>query len=242
MTPNEARAEVANLAASLLDANLAISINTPAVFNLGNIARVTWPASMNSSGTLSALPFGSILEYRQLVLGNQYTALLNDGALLQISMDLSQNNIVGHRMCYYPCPVIVPPDLDIAEFDQLDLLFLEEFSAHEQLIGSGTTPSHVALRLRSPVRFDYAPHAATQSEPASHVHVINEDTRIPVHAAISVGHFVQFVFKHFYPEQWANRDLDGLTRWPLRQQDRAIIEDDERGLHFDCRHPLGATS
>lgn len=238
MTPNEARSEIAQLASALLRFKLAVAINTPTISARGNVSRVTWPAAASAQGTLSTLPFGSLFEYRQFLVGSHYIALLIDGALLQISLDFRRDEIVGHRLCYYPCPLIVPTDVDVTDLDELDVLLLTEVEAHHELIVSGTVPNIINWRMRSPIRFDYAPDAVSSSEPASHAHFIDSDTRIPVYGPLSIGHFVRFVFRHFYPRHWVNPALNELTRWPLRNLDRAISTQDELGVHFDCRHSL----
>jgi hypothetical protein len=236
MTPSEARTEVANLASALLRFNLAATVNTPTVVASGSMARVTWPASALEPLLFSRLPAGSIIEYRRLVIGGHYIALLNDGAMLQISIDIRNNEVEGHRMCYYPCPLLLSDGFDVLAFDELDLLLLEQLSLHQEALDSGKDPTFVTLRLRSPLRFDYAPNASTPTEPASHIHITNPDARIPVYAPLSVGHFVRFVFRHFYPGAWANPALNPLTRWPLRQMNRSITEEEELGLHMNCRH------
>jgi hypothetical protein len=242
MTPNEARTEIANLATALLRAGLAVSINTPTMHNLGQNWRVTWPAAMADTGILSELPFASIIEYRRFILGNHYIALLADGALLQISIDIRNNDVVGHRMCFYPCPILLPLDTDILSFDDFDSLVIQEFENHTEAIASGSDPHVVNLRLRTPLRFDYAPDAASPVEPASHVHLSTGVTRLAVHAPLSVGHFVQFVFKHFYPEVWQNAELTNLSHWPLRQMNRCVTPDDELNLYLNCRHQIAAAN
>ena len=240
MTPNDARREISNLASELVRARLAAAINTPRITTQGSTARITWPAATVQSGLLSDLPFASIVEYRKLVIGGHYVALMNDGALLQLSVDIRNDSLVGHRMCFYPCPVIVPLDFDILAFDELDFLLMQELESHLKAIESGLDPESVTLRLRSPLRFDFDPDAASAIEPASHVHISNSVTRIAVHAPLSVGHFVQFVFRHFYPEVWDDPSLNRITRWPLHQMTRCITDEDEFRLHVSCRHQIGA--
>jgi hypothetical protein len=240
MTPNEARTEVSNLATALLRAGLAVNINTPTMHNMGQNWSVTWPAAMAATGVLSDLPFASIIEYRRFILGNHYIALLVDGALLQISIDIRNNEVVGHRMCFYPCPILLPADFEILSFDDFDSLLIQEFESHTEAIASDSDPQVVNLRLRTPLRFDFAPDAAGPAEPASHVHLSDAATRLAVHAPLSVGHFVQFIFKHFYPEVWQDAALENLSRWPLRQMKRCVSTNDELILYLNCRHQIAA--
>jgi len=236
MTPNEIRTELSRLAIGLLKSGLAGTVNTPIIANRNGTARVTWPAAESAeSGLFSTLPFASITEYRQMVLGNHFIALMRDGALLQCSIDLRGNDVVGHRFGYYPCPILLPDDFNVLDFESLDLLLIYELEANINALESETHLLASQLRMRSPLRFDYAPNAASASEPASHVHLLNPDSRVPVHGALSIGHFVQFVLKNFYKEEWEDIALHELTRWPMTEMNRTISVEEEGSLHITCR-------
>jgi hypothetical protein len=236
MTPNETRTELSRLAIGLLTSGLAGTINTPIIANRNGIARVTWPAADSAEpGFFSTLPFASITEYRRMMLGNHFIALMRDGALLQLSIDIRGNDIIGHRFGYYPCPILLPEDFNILDFEALDLLLIYELEANLNALESETQLVTNQLRMRSPLRFDYAPHAASESEPACHVHLLNRDSRVAVHGALSIGHFVQFVLKHFYKKEWDDHALRELTRWPTRDLNRTISVEEEGSLHITCR-------
>ncbi len=236
MTPNEVRTEISRLAIGLLRSGLSGTVNTPIIANRNGTARVTWPAAESvEPGLFSALPFASITEYRQMVLGNHYIALMRDGALLQLSIDIRGNDVVGHRFGYYPCPILLPEDFNVLDFEALDLLLIYELEANLDALESETQLATNQLRMRSPLRFDYAPHAASESEPASHVHLLNRDSRVAVHGALSIGHFIQFVLKHFYRKEWEDHALHDLTRWPMRDLNRTISVEEEGSLHITCR-------
>jgi len=176
----------------------------------------------------------------RLVLGNQYVALMKDGALLQLSVDIKDGGMVGHRFGFYPCPVLVPDDFNVLDFEALDLMLMDEIESCLQAFGSESGIRIDQFRMRSPLRFDYAPHAATTNEPASHLHILNHDARIAVQGPLSLGHFVQFVFKHFYPKDWRDERLGRLTRWPIRDMGRTISPEEESTLHINFRRPLAA--
>lgn len=236
MTPSEARSELSRLAIGLLKSGLAGTINVPIVANRNGTARVTWPAAgTEEPGVFSMLPFASITEYRRMVLGNHFTALMRDGALLQLSIDIRGNEVVGHRFGYYPCPILLPEDFNVLDFEALDLLLIYELEANLASLESEAPLVANRLRMRSPLRFDYAPDAASESEPASHLHILNRDSRVAVHGALSVGHFIRFVVKHFYRREWEDHALHELTRWPIRDLSRTISIEDEGSLHITCR-------
>ncbi len=238
MTPNDARSEITRLAADLLRSGLAVSINSPIVDRDGHAVRVTWPTWRNEPGLFSSNPSSSLLEYRKFVAGNHFICLMRDGGIIQISFDFENNEVSGHRMCFYPCPVLLPSEFAVSDTDELDLVLLDELQAHIEAIEKQIDPTEIRLRLRSPIRFDYAPNS--NSDPSSHVHVSGPNVRVPVVSSLSVGHFVQFVLRHFYPATWADSALESVTRWPIEQRNRCISPQDELQLHLSCRYNVRA--
>lgn len=236
MTPNDVRSEITRLAAELLRVGLAISINTPVISREGPAVRVTWPNWHKEPALFSSTPSFSLLEYRRFLVGNHFICLMQDGGMIQISFDFQNARLVGHRMCCYPCPLLLPRDFTVSDTDELDLLLLEELQGQMDAIERRADPAEVRLRLRSPVRFDYVRDSG--AHPDSHLHISGPDVRVPVISPLSIGHFVQFVIRHFYESAWADMGLAAVTRWPIAQRSRCISSDDELQLHLACRHRL----
>jgi hypothetical protein len=241
MTQNEARSEVTRLTVKLLEYELAVATNPPVIFPVGNKVRLSWPRAKEATGTLTELPFASLSEYQSFLRGNHYTALLTDGALIQLSFDFKNDEMVRHRFCYYPCPLILPDpsyasDID-AWFDLLDQELYAEIEAHEDMDETADEPIQVSanarLRLRSPIRFDFDPAGAVRGEPACHLHVNNGDVRIPIHSALSLKAFLGFVFDHFYPT-----NIAVLENFAERTFPRCISSSDELRMHLHCRYEL----
>lgn len=87
------------------------------------------------------------------------------------------------------------------------------------------------LRLRTPVRFDFDPDAAAERHPASHLSLNDQDCRIPVRGPMSLGHFIEFVFRHFYSSVWAKHDfLADTHREPMS---RMLTPEHEAWIHLD---------
>ncbi|MGR5309560.1 DUF2290 domain-containing protein [Photobacterium damselae] len=130
--------------------------------------------------------FSSISEYCSLVENRQYSMLLNDGSLFQISYSLDRSKIVKHRLCWYPCPIQV----DAADLDGSDItdIILEKMS-------KGDIES---FRSRSPLRFDYAPKQSKENHPTVHMHMSEESCRIPVKSPLCLKEFVTFIVTNFY--------------------------------------------
>ncbi len=238
MTPSEAKSQVAKLNAIFLENELAVAVNPAIAFPAGDRTRVSWPQAKDAQGLFADLIYASISEYRSFFRGTHYTCLLNDGALVQISFDFKNADMVAHRYCFYPCPLFLSENLDAFDWDMWNDLLEEALFAEAQALelrgkGDGSIPTASPLRLRFPIRFDYEVEQLPNSEPSSHVHLSDAGARIPVHSALSLSEFVHFVVLNFYPSHAAI-----LTAFAITQLDRCITEDQEHQLHFDCRRQL----
>jgi hypothetical protein len=183
MRPRVIRDDVQNLMDFLLEAEVA-SFTNPVVIQ-GQ--RVTWASG--ASGVPFVLDFRHITveQYRIWVQGGHYSCVLADGSLLQITYDLADSVLVGHRLAYVPCPVQLDPRL-LADAPLLDVvdIYLEAERSN--------------VLLQSPVRFDFDLPNAGPAHAASHLTINSRHCRIACVAPIHVGRFADFVFKNFYPE------------------------------------------
>ena len=238
MKLNEARSGVARLNARLLEINLAVAVNPAIAFSAGDRTRLSWPQAKDAIGLFTDAMYASLSEYRAFLSGGHYTCVLNDGSLIQVSYDFKNDELVGHRFCFYPCPLDLPKSSYATDFDAWNgLLETELYNEIEALESTSETGQEVPpvrrsslLRLRSPIRFDFDPDKQSATEPSSHVHISDAEARIPVHAALSLAQFVHFVITHFYPVQAAV-----LAKFPIEHYDRCIQANQESRLHFDCR-------
>lgn len=221
ITPDYVRNEIERLGHDLFQKELALDFRPSVIKTLeGNIKATTWVDCRPSTDLI----FTTVDEYRWYVQNKQYSVLLFDGALLQISYKFKRRQVVEHRLCFYPCPFhLSTEERDIYQEMGYGLLdIFEDFNFNEY-------QSH--LRLQSPIRFDFDSERATQDHPASHFHLSREHCRIPVFAPLRIGHFIQFVFENFYPEQW--HDFSFLREWPSKKLHRTITPDQERLLHLN---------
>ncbi|WP_435248158.1 DUF2290 domain-containing protein [Vibrio sp. nBUS_14] len=149
----------------------------------GGLKEISWG---NDGYILKDEEFSSISEYCSLVENRQYSMLLSDGSLFQISYTLDRSTIVKHRLCWYPCPVLV----DSSDLDGNDItdIILEKM----------TKGDIESFRSRSPLRFDYAPNQATEEHPTVHMHLSEETCRIPVKSPLCLREFVTFIVMNFY--------------------------------------------
>jgi hypothetical protein len=234
MTPSDVRSEVSRLNVTLLESNVAINVNGSVLKRNGSNVLVTWPNA--SLSALSDHVFGSLQEYRHFLRHREYTALLTDGALLQLSYSFDHDDVVGHRLCYYPCPLVLKSGGTSASFiDDFDDQLAGELEAqHAVLYASSRVDPIFGLRLRGPLRFDFDARNYSPHHSASHLHLLQDDSRWPIYGPVSIGHFVRFVFRHFYPYL----EVAALREWPLRHGGRTVTASEEYELFIECRQQL----
>lgn len=169
--------------------------------------------------------FSSLSEYISLLLRSQYTLVLFDGSLIQISYTIERNEIVGHRLCWYPSPIDIS---DVREVDEIvfrlkDLL-MENSEALEDHLTDPQPSYPVKLNgvyNRSPLRFDFVamPEAQKDAHPDVHMHISHENCRIPVKTPLCIRMFMRFIVENFYSDiplegslvndlaSWDNNDM-----------------------------------
>ena len=222
LTANQTLNEIQNLLDALADSEVALLTNKVVETWLPahGYLRVTWANNLTTPGFLFRSRTPTMDEYIGWVENNSYSALLFDGAIIQVSFDFSGSALVGHRLHYFPCPF----DLDAA------LVRREPFREVLELYAGGSNLDEI--RLRTPIRFDFRwdDEAATGGHPASHMTFQWSHARVPVLAPLSLGHFVRFIFKNFYPNLWRLHRY--LREWPIQSFDPTIELEDSREIHI----------
>ena len=184
----------------------------------GGFKRITWATNASVSGDMFRQNSPTVSHYREWVDCGGYSAVLFDGSILQMSYDFNYTELVGHRLLYFPCPFDLDPEI-LRTFTLMEVIDL--YRENED----------TNVKLRTPLRFDYDLGAIGSGHPASHVTFQWAHTRIPVMSPISIGHFVQFVFKNFYPDIWMIHSF--IREWPRREVERTITLEDKNVLHLD---------
>jgi hypothetical protein len=219
-TPKAFATNLRNLLSLLIQSGIAIVINPVIERHLARVTRITWSSPYDTAGLMTGSTFATIDEYCAFIDSQMYSTVLYDGALLQISYDYQGNELVGHRLCYYPCPFDI--DREMLQTDPIG-----------EVIDLYRESSDTRINLRSPCRFDYDEKNAEEQHPAVHMHVVRSHCRWAVTAPLSLGHFTTFVFRHFYPEIWAVQPF--IRKWPRdRGARRMTTREDESQLHISC--------
>ena len=216
---SDTAAEVRNLVKLLTDSGIAVAYNPCIERRRSGTVYLTWPGEPPVVGNSG---FCTLEHYRQCLRAGTFTVVLFDGALLQMWFAFQRGELRKQSLCYHPCPI----ELGTGQLEQGNPLG----DLQDRISGPD-----LDLRLRSPMRFDYDQDSAGPGHSASHVHLISASCRCPVVARISIGHFVRFVFSHFYPTEWETHPF--LRTWRQHDADRTIRPEEEQVLHFACRRP-----
>lgn len=225
ITSRSLRDEIRNLLDYLLEAEIALLQTVVGEQTLpSGAARVSWQAMQAGQPLFTdRAKVHSLDAYRAWVAAGEFSVMLYDGSLLQITYDVSGGAVSGHRLAFIPCPFAVDP------------AWLQEESPLE-LLEAYEAEGAAAVLLRSAVRFDYDPLAASPGHPAAHMTLNTVDCRVPCAAPLRLGHFVAFVFDNFYPDIYAaHAYLRTLSRTDLNR--RTLTQEESEGVHLNWRAP-----
>jgi hypothetical protein len=221
-TPRRCRNQVQNTLDALLVTQLAVDKQETVVQSSpGGFVRVTWVEGPRVDVLQFFEDFYAIETYFSWLAARRYSAVLLDGSLLQMTFDFRHSDLVGHRLAYIPCP------FDIGQ-DGTELLRTEPVL---DVIDSYRGQGEEYLRLRSPIRFDYDPGSASAEHPASHVTLNHQGCRIPVCAPLTLGQFIELVFRRFYSDIWAEHAF--LADADPQPRSREITAEHEQSLHLN---------
>lgn len=221
MTPAQTRGEIDRLINALFSAKVAIDFNSPMLLSSHGSTIVTWSNEVTLS-TLFDLS-SSFDIYLETLRRRWFTVVLFDGSLLQFSYTFAGNVLKKHRLCFMPCPIHI-------KASELGFFGLEELV---ELIEGHEFKERV--RLEGPLRFDYDSDAGSLAHPSSHLTISRVSCRVPVSAPLSVGHFVRFLFSHFYPQQWS--ESEEIRSWACSSWDNCLPELEDDRLFVSWKRP-----
>ncbi|MFW1922375.1 DUF2290 domain-containing protein [Acinetobacter geminorum] len=163
---------------------------------------ITWK---EDGGPLKNNDFSTLSEYLTLLKHSQYTMVLYDGSILQISYKMKKNEIIGHRLCWYPSPLNLE---NVQDIEEIIFKVHESLSTNSSLLEEYLTNPDPQTQImlnsfyhRSPIRFDYdnMPDDRKDKHPDVHLHISVEECRIPVKGPLCLRTFMAFIVENFYP-------------------------------------------
>lgn len=200
----------------LQEQNLLLDRNDPIIVGTGkaHTQMLTWNKSVNLSKFFDE--FVTIEEYLGHLKSRNFHAVLYDGGILQVTYIYKRQQIINHRLTYYPCPI---------KFDREELM---EYPLDE-LVEMYCIESK-NIRMLTPLRFDYDPESTKEHHPTAHLHLSMENCRVPLNSALSLGHFITFIFTNFYFHIWKNYEY--IRNLPLSSHDICLSDSDKNLMHL----------
>lgn len=184
-TARSTATELDELLSYLIDSEIAL--HTTSVRR--NSAIVSWPTAGASGPFLTNRDHPTTALYRQWIMDSQYSAVLYDGSLLQITYAFDRNRLKMHRLAHVPAPFDMDPDL-LLEWPLADVFDTYATGSTEEVLLKGT------------LRFDFDAARAAPNHPASHLTINSQQCRIACAGPVRIGLFIEAVFRHFYPDLW----------------------------------------
>ena len=217
------RDQIRNALDYLRDAELALFTTEVSV----GPTLVSWHPLHRDGALIESFEHPTIDQYVTWLASGDYSALLYDGSLIQLSYEVEDGEVSRHRLAYFPCPY----DLDRALLKEgLPAADIVEFYRDSD------------AALRSPIRFDFDRRAAVHGHPASHFTINGIDCRIACAAPLHVMRFLDFIFRHFHVQLHAVHRPFFATAHALHIGPASLEDDDRRQVHFAWDIHATATS
>lgn len=191
--PQKIKVDIDRLIAELIRMGICNDQNFSAIRSIGDQWDVTYSSTEHISIALSDIDYSEI--HREMSEKRSYNMKLIDGALLQLMYRFERNQLLQHRLAFYPSPSLVPFQDDPDAY-MSDELFLE-------IVQRRIVPF--------PLRFDFDDRDGAHIDvlhPKSHLTLGDvKGCRIPVSAPLTPRWFIEFILRNFY--QTKKYDLIG---------------------------------
>jgi len=184
-SPAEVFKQVQTLTADLVGISLCTHQNFPSMEKLPNDqVEISFSNTENLSIVLKNRPYSEI--YYELNHDNAYNLRMVDGALIQMMYRFKKNEIIAHRLAFFPSP-------DLLEF-QNNAEYYEDDEIYADIVMKNI--------VATPLRFDFDSSDEVFQEvhhPRAHLTIGQYlNCRIPVAAPITPFVFLDFILRSFY--------------------------------------------
>jgi hypothetical protein len=182
----------------LLDRDLLIDSCALIPFETEERTMLSWSGGAHLSYLYGE--YSTVKNYCDILTQRDFCLCFSDGGLIQIRYVIENEEIVSHRLCYFPCPFsFESEDLEGIALAEIPLLLNAE-------------ELRMRLRLASPIHFDFDSAMTDEKHAHAHVSMNKETCRLPAYGPISMGHFYRFVLRYFYEVEFADlNDWEDIT-------------------------------
>lgn len=207
--------ELNQITTDLISNGLSIDQNYSSNRQLGNSTLIDWGSHRDLSIVFKDIEYR--LLYDELEQERNYSIKLIDGALLQMMYTITDEEIVKHRLAFFPCP------------------YLEKFQNDPELyIAHDLYADFIAKNIVPvPIRFDFDENVHDDIHAKSHVSFGQyKNCRIPAWGPLLPSDFVDFILKNFYSSAYRSFSLRSKSDIILH---RTIIATEESQMHFNLQ-------
>lgn len=184
VTPKSIKDDIDGLISELIGKGVCDDSNFSAIRTSGSKADVTFSGSEHVSIAFGDIEYAEI--YHELADKRSYNMRLVDGALLQMMYRVEGDELLQHRLAFYPSPSLLPFQDDPDAYMR-DELFIE-------IVQRRIVPF--------PMRFDFDAREGVYidvAHPKSHLTLGDvKGCRIPVSSPMTPRWFVEFILRNFY--------------------------------------------
>lgn len=184
LTAKKIHEQINRLTINLIETGLCDAQNFPSLNQYSGGIEEIGISNSNNSIFLKSIPYSEM--YTQLMEQKNYNFRMIDGALVSMLYRFKNNNLVSHRLSFFPSP-------DLETFQNEPELYWDD-----ELYGDIIDKRIVTV----PIRFDFDNDENTVkpiAHPISHFTLGQyEHCRIPVVAALTPYQFLMFITINFY--------------------------------------------
>jgi len=191
--PEDTLGEISEITAKLVELGLSDDQKFPVLRQIGRDQKeITFGESEGFSRVLRNVSYTE--AYAEIRKNRDYNLSLADGALVQLQYRFDGDEILKHRLAFFPSPDLSVYQNDPEIYEQ-DLIYAEVL---ERSV------------VTTPMRFDFDKNAFEEDiHPMSHFTIGQyKNCRIPVASAVSPFRFFEFVMNAFYNTAFRNMSAD----------------------------------
>jgi hypothetical protein len=186
--------QLQNITNLLIEKNFATHFNFPA----DKGAEIVWEGYSNISFALKNIPYDELFD--ECLRVNAYNFILIDGAIVQMMYKIVEDEIVSHRLAFFPNPHTERFQDDTENYEST-------YTFSDELFSNIYDKKVIPFPVR--IDFDVSPEKYVEHD-HSFIHLTlgnYKNCRIPISKPLSPNKFILFILRSFYFD-WFKTYLD----------------------------------